>query len=96
MLPKNRPPTHPGEMLLKEFLEPLNITQKAFAEHLGWPYHRLNEIIKGRRGVSADSALAFSEALKTTPNFWLSLQQDWELWHATKKHKKIKPIDEAA
>ena len=50
MLPKNRPPTHPGEMLLKEFLEPLGITQTDFSRHLGWPYARLNEIIKGKRG----------------------------------------------
>ena len=55
MLPKNRPPTHPGEMLLKEFLEPLGITQTEFSRHLGWPYARLNEIIKGKRGVTAAS-----------------------------------------
>ena len=48
MLPKKRPPTHPGEMLLKEFLEPLGMTQKEFAKHLGWTYARLNEIINGR------------------------------------------------
>jgi len=50
MLPKNRPPTHPGEMLLKEFLEPMHLTQKTFAQHLGWTYARLNEIINGKRG----------------------------------------------
>lgn len=82
MLPKKRPPTHPGEMLLKEFLEPLGVTQRAFAEHLGWTYARLNEVINGRRQVSADSALAFGEALKTGPEFWLNLQRDWDLWHA--------------
>ena len=54
MLPKKRPPTHPGEMLLKEFLEPLGVTQKAFAAHLGWTYARLNEVVNGRRQVSAD------------------------------------------
>jgi len=59
MLPKRRPPTHPGEMLLKEFLEPMGITQQAFAESLGWTYARLNEIVNGRRNVSANSALAF-------------------------------------
>ena len=67
MLPKKRPPTHPGEMLLKEFLEPLGVTQKMFAAHLGWTYARLNEVINGRRQVSADSALALGEALKTGP-----------------------------
>ena len=57
MLPKYRPPTHPGEMLFKEFLEPLGITQMEFSKHLCWPYARLNEIIKGKRGVTTASAL---------------------------------------
>lgn len=96
MLPKKRPPTHPGQMLLKEFLEPLNMTQKDFAEHLGWTYARLNEIINGRRGVSAESALAFSDAFKMEPEFWLNLQRDWDLWHAMKAHKHIKTISKAA
>jgi len=92
MLPKKRPPTHPGEMLLKEFLEPLRLTQKEFANHLGWPYARLNEIINGKRGISADSALAFGEALKTGPEFWLNLQRDWDLWNGKKRHKEVKPL----
>ncbi len=92
MLPKKRPPTHPGEMLLKEFLEPLGITQKEFAKHLGWTYARLNEIINGRRNVSADSALALGEALKTGPEFWLNLQRDWDLWHAMNTHQKVQPL----
>lgn len=70
MLPKKRAHTHPGEMLLKEFLEPLGLTQKQFADHLGWTYARLDEIVNGRRDVSADSALAFGEALGTGPEFW--------------------------
>jgi len=73
---KKRPPTHPGEMLLKEFLAPLGVTQKQFAKHFGWTYARLNEIINGRRRVTADSALAFGEALETGPEFWLNLQHD--------------------
>ncbi|MCP4659972.1 MAG: HigA family addiction module antidote protein [bacterium] len=92
MLPKNRPPTHPGEMLIEEFLEPLEISQRAFADHLGWTYARLNEIIKGRRGVSADSALALGEALSTGPEFWLNLQRDWDLWHSLRKHRKVEPL----
>jgi antitoxin HigA-1 len=87
MLPKKRPPTHPGEMLLKEFLEPLGVSQKRFAAHLGWTYARLNEVINGRRQVSADSALALGEALKTGPEFWLNLQRDWDLWHAMDAHR---------
>jgi addiction module HigA family antidote len=92
MLPKKRPPTHPGEMLLKEFLEPLGMTQKAFASHLGWTYARLNEVINGRRQVSADSALALGEALKTGPEFWLNLQRDWDLWYAIDSHRKVPPL----
>lgn len=96
MLPKKRSPTHPGQMLLKEFLEPVGMTQKDFAEHLGWTYARLNEIINERRGVSAESALAFADAFKMEPEFWLNLQRDWDLWHAMKKHKNVKAVDRAA
>ncbi|MCU7940664.1 MAG: HigA family addiction module antidote protein [gamma proteobacterium symbiont of Bathyaustriella thionipta] len=92
MLPKKRPPTHPGEMLLKEFLEPAGITQTQFSQHIGWTYARLNEIINGKRGVSADSALTLSEALGNTPQFWLNLQRNWELWHALQTHKEVKPL----
>ncbi len=96
MLPKNRTPTHPGTMLLKEFLEPLGMSQKEFAKRLGWTYARLNEIINGRRGVSADSALTLADAFSMEAEFWLNLQRDWDLWHANKKHKKVKPILEDA
>ena len=96
MLPKKRPPTHPGEMLLKEFLEPVHMTQKEFAKHLGWTYARLNEIIKGHRGVSADTALSLAEAFGIEAKFWLNLQRDWDLWHALRTHKKIKRIKRAA
>jgi len=92
MLPKHRPPTHPGEMLLKEFLEPLNLPQTELARHLNWPYARLNEIIKGKRGITAASALDLGEALQTGPEFWLNLQRDWDLWHGEKKHRHIQPL----
>ena len=96
MLPRHRQPTHPGEMLLKEFLEPIGITQKEFAMHLGWTYARLNEIINGKRGISAESALALADAFKMEPQFWLNLQINWDLWHAMQKHQKIKPLKKAA
>lgn len=96
MLPKNRAPTHPGEMLLREFLEPNGLTQKDFAIHLGWTYARLNEIVNGKRGISAESALAFADAFEMEPEFWLNLQSNWDLWHAKRRHQKIKPLDEAA
>jgi antitoxin HigA-1 len=86
-------PLHPGEMLLIAYLEPLKMTQADFAKHLGWTYARLNEIIKAKRGISADSALAFSEALGTDPEYWLMLQSHWDLWHAEKNHEPIKKIE---
>jgi addiction module HigA family antidote len=96
MLPKNRPPTHPGEMLLKEFLEPSGITQLELARHLGWTYARLNEIIHGRRGITADSALALGDALGTGPEFWLNIQRDWNLWHSMRMHKRIPKLKKLA
>ncbi len=75
-----------------EFLEPIEISQRGFADHLGWTYARLNEIVKGRRGVSADSALAFGEALGTGPEFWLNLQRGWDLWHSMRKHRTVEPL----
>ena len=92
MLPKNRPPTHPGQMLLKEFLEPMGITQVELARHLKWPYARLNEIINGKRGVSADTALALGESFQTGPEFWLNLQRDWDIWHAKLRRVTHSPL----
>ncbi len=96
MLPKNRPPTHPGEMLLKEYLEPLGITQTELARHLEWPYARVNEIINGRRGITAASALALGEALGTGPESWLNLQRNWDLWHSLRKHRAVSPLTKVA
>ena len=92
MASKHKPPSHPGEILLKDFLEPFGLTQKQFAEHLGWTYARLNEIVNMHRGVTADSALAFSEAFCMEPEFWLNLQRDWDLWHAKRSHMTVKPL----
>lgn len=81
-LPTHRPPTHPGEMLLEEFLEPLGITQSAFAIRLGVSFPRLNEVINGKRSVTADTALRLARVTGMSADFWLGLQQDWDLWHA--------------
>ncbi len=81
-LPKNRPPTHPGEMLLKEFLEPLGMTQTELAERIRVSYPRVNELINGKRSVTPDTALRLAKLLGTTPEFWLTGQQNWDLWHA--------------
>lgn len=79
MRPENRIPTHPGEILLEEFLRPLGLTQTRFAAHIGVPIQRVNEIVRGRRGVSAETAWLFSKALGTTPEFWLNLQNAHDL-----------------
>ena len=81
-LPRNRPPTHPGEMLFEEFVKPLRLTQVELARCLGVSYPRLNEIIKGKRSVTPDTALRLSRVLGMSPDFWLVLQQEWDLWHA--------------
>jgi len=82
MIPTHRAPTHPGEMLLEEFLKPKSLTQVEAAEKMGMSVNRLNEIIRGKRGVTADTALRLAKLLKTTPQFWLNLQNQWDLYHA--------------
>jgi len=69
-------------MLLEEFLEPLGITQTAFAARLGVSFARLNEIVRGKRSVTPDTALRLERVLGMPADFWLGLQQDWDLWHA--------------
>jgi len=81
-LPTHRPPTHPGEMLLEEFLKPLGVTQSAFAIQLGVSFPRLNEVIRGKRGVTPDTALRLAQVTGMSADFWFGLQQDWDLWHA--------------
>jgi addiction module HigA family antidote len=79
MQPKNRIPSHPGEILLHEFLEPLGRTQVALAEHLGISVQRINEIVRGKRGITPDTAWLLAQALGTTPELWLSLQAAHDL-----------------
>ena len=79
MLPENRIPTHPGEILLEEFLVPMNISQVAFAAHIGVPTQRVNEIVRGKRGVTPETAWLLAEALGTSPEFWLNLQTNYDL-----------------
>ena len=75
--PKN--PFHPGEILLEEFLEPMGMTQTAFAAKVGWTRARLNELIRGKRGVTAESALDLADALGTSPKLWMNLQATYDL-----------------
>ncbi len=81
-LPTHRPPTHPGEMLLEEFLKPLGMTQSALAERIRVSYPRVNEIVNGKRGITPDTALRLSKLFGTTAEFWLNGQRNWDLWQA--------------
>ena len=99
-LPTHRPPTHPGEMLLEEYLKPLGLSQSEFAKRIGVSPARLNEIIKGHRSVTTDTALRLARVLRTSPDLWLHLQQDWDLWHAlrskdAKQIAKLTPLPRA-
>jgi addiction module HigA family antidote len=88
MIPTNRIPTHPGVILLEEFLEPMKITQVALANHLNIPVQRINEIINGKGGISPETAWLLSQAFKTTPQFWMNLQTNYDL--ALNRPKQIK------
>ncbi|MBI2836029.1 MAG: HigA family addiction module antidote protein [Acidobacteria bacterium] len=88
VLDLKRPPTAPGEMLLEEFLRPAGLTQVEAARRMRIPLNRLNEIVRGRRGITADTALRLSRLLKTSPEFWMGLQTDWDLWHAAHALRK--------
>jgi antitoxin HigA-1 len=79
MIPHHRLPAHPGEVLLEEFLRPLGLPQLTFASALGVPIQRINEIIQGKRGISAETAWLFSQAFGTTPEFWINLQSAYDL-----------------
>jgi len=79
MLPENRIATHPGEILKEEFLEPAGITQIALAQHMGIPLQRVNEIIRGKRGITPETAWPLSQAFGTSPQFWMNLQDAYDL-----------------
>ncbi|MBL0938496.1 MAG: HigA family addiction module antidote protein [Gemmatimonadaceae bacterium] len=99
-LPTHQPPTHPGEMLLEEFLKPLGISQSAFAIQLGVSFPRLNEVINAKRSVTPDTALRLAQVTGMSADFWLGLQQDWDLWHALRSKEasqiaRLKPLTRA-
>jgi addiction module HigA family antidote len=83
------PAIPPGEMLLEEFLEPLGLGQVEAARQLGISLNRLNEIVLGKRGISADTALRLGRLLKTSPQFWMRLQADWDLHEAMKGQSRV-------
>lgn len=81
-LPEDREPTHPGEMLRYEFLEPMGVTQTRLADEIGVPYQRVNEIINGKRGVTPDTAIRLARFFDMSPGFWINLQMQYDLWEA--------------
>jgi addiction module HigA family antidote len=88
-IPTDRLPTHPGEMLLEEFLIPLGITQRQLAEAIQAPYQRVNEVVNGRRGLTPGTALRLAKFFGTSPDFWLNLQQRWDLYKAERAENAI-------
>ena len=87
-IPTHRTPTHPGEMLLEEFLAPMNITQRELADAIGVPYQRINEIVNGRRGVTPSTALRLGKFFGMSADFWLNLQMRWDIYFAQKAEEE--------
>ncbi len=92
MIPKNRAPSHPGEILDRVFLQDVGLSQSDLANHLGWKPGKVNEIVNGKRGITPETALALADALGTDSEMWLNLQTSYDLWQAKQNHKPIKPI----
>lgn len=96
MLPKKRPPSHPGEILLEEFLIPLELSQERFAQHLGgtWTQPKVSEIINKKRRVTEAIALDFADVFGTSAEFWINLQTVYDLWYARQNHESIPLLPE--
>jgi addiction module HigA family antidote len=92
MIPENRIPTHPGEILAEEFLKPLGITQVALAEHIGVPVQRINELVRGKRGITPETAWLFSQAFGTTPELWINLQNSYDLARSRRTVRQVKRL----
>lgn len=95
MIPENRIPTHPGVVLEEEFLLPIGLTQVALARHLGVSAQRINELIRGKRGVTPETAWLLASAFRTTTQFWLDLQANYDL-AVNRPKQKISPLALAA
>ena len=95
-IPSHREPTHPGEMLLEEFLIPMGITQRELAYSIQVPYQRVNEIINKKRGITPSTALRLAKFFNMSESFWISLQLRWDLYKTKSKEsealKAIKPV----
>jgi antitoxin HigA-1 len=88
-VPTKRIPTHPGEMLLEEFLTPMGITQKDLADNIEVPYQRINEIVNGRRGITPSTALRLAKFFDMSADFWMNLQLRWDLYFAQQAENKV-------
>jgi addiction module HigA family antidote len=88
-VPTNRIPTHPGEMLLEEFLTPMGISQKDLADNIEVPYQRINEIVNGRRGITPSTALRLAKFFDMSADFWMNLQLRWDLYFAQRAENKV-------
>lgn len=87
-VPTHRAPTHPGEMLLEEYLNPMGVTQRELADALHVPYQRINEIINGRRGMTPSTALRLAKFFGMSADFWMNLQLRWDLFHTRQNEAK--------
>ncbi|MGA7193191.1 MAG: HigA family addiction module antitoxin [Anaerolineales bacterium] len=98
-IPTNRPPTHPGEMLLEEFLNPMSLTQRELADAIHVPYQRINDIVNGRRSVTPSTALRLGKYFNMSADFWMNLQIRWDMYFARQDEitvlKTIEPIHSA-
>jgi len=86
-IPTDREPTHPGEMLLEEFLIPMGLTQRELAEGIRVPYQRVNELVNGHRGVTPSTALRLARYFGNSEGFWMNLQLRWDLYHAIRSEQ---------
>ena len=86
-IPSGREPTHPGEMLLEEFLNPMGLTQRALADGIRVPYQRVNEIVNGRRGITPGTALRLAKFFGNSEGFWMNLQLRWDLYQARRSEE---------
>ena len=87
-VPTHREPTHPGEMLLEEFLKPMELSQRDLADGIRVPYQRVNELVNRRRGITPATALRLAKYFGNTPGFWMNLQLRWDLYHAQQSEAK--------
>ena len=88
-VPTNRTPTHPGEMLLEEFLNPMGLTQRELADGIHVPYQRVNDIVNGRRGITPSTALRLAKFFNMSADFWMNVQLRWDLYFARQDEDKV-------